>query len=127
MRRILFLMLFLLVAFDGNANAADARIKKVLPQFIDSHGRTSLSPSLYERDAYQFLLRNKPEQRAGIRFKVQWKGTSESNLLLRVQIRGVLEENVHAETLEVPVKKSGWFSTWTALTLSDEAYKDFGE
>src|SRR5439155_1231097 len=43
---------------------AEAKIYKVLPTFIDKEGRHSLSPSLYERDAYQAQLRKHPEQRA---------------------------------------------------------------
>ena len=128
MRRIQFLVLFLLVAFGGNIEAAEARIKKILPQFIDLRGRSSLSPSLYERDAYQFFLRSNPEQRSGIQFKVQWKGSSKANnLLLRIQVRGVREDTVRIETLEMPLTKSGLFGSWISLTLSDEPYKRFGE
>lgn len=129
MRRIQFLVLLLIaVVVSANARAADARIKKVLPQFIDLQGRSSLSPSLYERDAYQIVLRNNLEQRSGMQFKVQWKGASkENNLRLRIQLRGVRGDNVRVETLEMPVKNSGMVSDWTTLTLSDESYQSFGE
>ncbi len=129
MRRIQILAVLLIaVVLSGNAGAAEARIKKVLPQFIDLQGRSSLSPSLYERDAYQFLLRNNPEQRSGVQFKVQWKGASKgNNLRLRVQLRGVRDDNIRVETLEMPVKNSGLVSDWTTLTLREESYKSFGE
>src|SRR5262249_3609247 len=52
---------------------ATARLVKVLPQLTDRQGRVALSPSLYERDAYQAYLRKHQEERGGIRFQVQWK------------------------------------------------------
>src|SRR5438876_12384074 len=55
------------------ATSATGRVIKVLPEFLDLQGRSSLAPSLYERDAYQAVLREHPERRAGIRFYVQWK------------------------------------------------------
>ena len=45
----------------------------MLPHYLDKEGRHTLSPSLYERDAYQAILRQNPEKRGGMRFDVQWK------------------------------------------------------
>jgi hypothetical protein len=39
------------------APAATGRLMKVLPEYLDAKGLTSLSPSLFERDAYQAILR----------------------------------------------------------------------
>ncbi|MEP6662703.1 MAG: hypothetical protein ABJC04_03465 [Verrucomicrobiota bacterium] len=128
MRMVRFLTVFFLAAVCGNTQAAEPALKKVLPHFIDAKGRNSVSPSLYERDAYQFYLRNNPEKRAGIRFDVEWRGTSKGRKLkLRVEMRGVKSDAIHTETLETIVEKKGWFSTWSSVVLRDDAYKTFGE
>ena len=129
MRKLpLVIIALFFVSLATEAGAVEARIKKVLPQYIDLRGRASLSPSLYERDAYQFFLRNNPEERSGMRFKVQWKGASKSGQLrLRLELRGVQEENVRTELIELPVKNSGALSDWTSLDLRDDAYRNFGE
>ena len=122
-----FVLLIFLVALTSKAEAASARIKKVLPHFIDSQGRNSLSPSLYERDAYQLLLRNKPDQRAGISFDVQWTAARGKDLILQIEMRGVSGEATRTEILQMPVKKKGFFSKWASLVLRDETYKSFGD
>src|SRR5689334_25337849 len=72
---------------------ATGRVIKVLPHFLDLKGRAALSPSLYDRDAYQVELRDHPEKRSGIRFDMQWKtrGAVWSDLKLRVELRGVAQ------------------------------------
>lgn len=127
-RTIKFLALsFLAVALSGEALAAEARIKKVLPHLIDWEGRNSISPSLYERDAYQAFLRQNPDKRSGISFDVQWNASRARNLILRVEMRGVRENAIRTETLELPVKKKGFFSNWSSVVLRDWDYKDFGD
>src|SRR5690349_20263207 len=75
------------------ASAATGRITKVLPHLLDLEGRHALSPSLYDRDAYQARLRQHREQVSGIRFDVQWKakGPVSAQLSVIVEMRGVLE------------------------------------
>lgn len=121
-------LLFLGMAFVNRAAAASPRLKKVLPQLIDAKERNSLSPSLYERDAYQASLRAHPNERGGIRFAVLWGGASKGkNLRLRVEMRGVRNDAIRVETLEAPVQKTGWFSTWSSIVLRGDGYKKFGE
>jgi hypothetical protein len=120
-------ILALILCSSTVVDAATAKIQKVLPHFIDREGRHSLSPSLYERDAYQAQLRQKPEMRAGLRFDVQWKGSRGVPLVLRVELRGnhggtETTANIHHE-----VRGRRWFSKWSALTLTGEDYKKFGE
>jgi hypothetical protein len=127
-RAILPLGVALLVfATVTSADAASARIIKVLPQLIDLKGRNSVSPSLYERDAYQEMLRKNPEKRSGIRFVVQWTAKHSKDLVLRVEMRGVRENSIRTEVLAVPVKKTGIFSKWTSVALRDSAYRGFGD
>ena len=119
-----------LVSGVVTANAATGKVIKVLPQFLDTKGRTSLTPSLYDRDAYQAVLRLHPERRTGMRFFIQWKakGHVAAGLRLRLELRGgaqgdlpsglVLEDNLPPKT--------GWFSHWADLTLKEETYKELG-
>lgn len=129
MRRTLMLLPFLLLlAFP--AEAASGRVIKVLPHFLDRNGQHTLSPSLYERDAYQARLRNRPELRSGIRFDVQWKarGASAAPLTLYVELRGIAAGELPRETVlasEVTPRK--WFSQWTGIALTGAEYEDFGE
>ena len=128
--------LWILVAVVGwlaavlGAPAATGRVIKVLPQFLDLKGRTSLSPSLYQRDAYQAFLRDHTNQVSGMRFHVQWKTKGEPAAPLKVQIelRGVAHGTLPKErALEVPVHARGWFSHWVELDLAGEAYREFGK
>jgi hypothetical protein len=112
------------------AQAGTGRVIKVLPHFLDRKGQESLSPSLYERDAYQARLRLHPEQRSGIRYDVQWKakGPVKEPLKLRVELRGLSAEGKAKRlTLEQPVELPRWWGAWTRVTLSGQQYKDFGD
>jgi hypothetical protein len=124
----LLLVVFLASALTGTA--ATGRVIKVLPEFLDGQGRTALSPSLYDRDAYQVLLRDHPKRRSGTRFYIQWKakGPVTAPLEVRVELRGTVHGDLPQRlTLKKALPpKSGWFSHWTRLTLDGEAYKKFG-
>ncbi len=112
------------------ALAATGKVIKVLPEFLDRQGRTSLSPSLYERDAYQAVLRLHPNQRSGLRFYVQWKthGALWQPLKLRLELRGVAEGNLPRElVLEQPlVNKRTKFTRWSDITLTTQQYQHLG-
>jgi hypothetical protein len=111
------------------ATAATGRVVKVLPHFLDLEGRHSVSPSLYDRDAYQAELRKYPARRSGIRFDILWRGRSETKekAKLRVELRGTAKGNLPSETvLETEVTITGT-SHWAALKLDGENYKKFGE
>ena|SRR5436309_1905115 len=130
--RELFIWLPLLccLAVTSSSRAATGRVLKVLPHFLDTNGVHTLSPSLYERDAYQAHLRDHPAERSGIRFDVQWKskGPVWEPLTLRVELRGIAEGNLPNQlTLEQPVEPTGWLGRWTGLTLGGQNYKTFGE
>lgn len=108
------------------AAAAPARIKKVLPHYIDHQGRHSLSPSLYERDAYQERLRKNPLEQGGIRFDVHWKAAPSSILTLRAELRGTHNDlpSSTAITKAVVAPRAGY--RWTALQLDGAEYQKFG-
>ena len=110
--------------------AATARVIKVLPLFLDLQGRDALSPSLYDRDAYQVILRDEPEKRSAIRFAIQWKtkGATWEPLVLKVEARGVAQGGLPKTiSLEKPVMPTGWLGSWSSIVLSGDDYKKFGE
>lgn len=104
---------------------APVRIVKVLPQFLDKEGRHALSPSLYERDAYQAYLRRNPELIGSFRFAVQWKATDwvSKPIRLRVEVRGSEAHRKVPLEIEESGRASRWFSRWTSLAIPKADYE----
>ena len=117
----------MLIGVSTSVGADSVKIKKVLWFYIDKQGRQSLSPSLFDRDAYQAELRGDPTKRSGLRFDVQWSAPPGANLILRVEMRGAIGATNTTATVHGRVKKSGPFSRWTKLKLSDEEFRKLGE
>lgn len=121
----LLLLAFLLCA--GAVHAAEARVLKVLPHLLDAKGRHTLSPSLYERDAYQAQMRSHPDRVSGLRLDVLCslpKPRPES-AVIRLELRGAKDPK--PVVVERPVKR-GWFSRrWTEVVLSPAEYAQLGE
>jgi hypothetical protein len=109
--------------------AANVKIIKVLPSYLDLAGRQSLSPSLYERDAYQAILRRNPVLRTGMRFDVQWKasGIDPHRLKIRLEVRGSKTNTVTPLVLERPVKPRGLLGHWLALSLDAPVCAKLGD
>jgi hypothetical protein len=127
-RPILILALCFMVC--ATASAATGKVIKVLPQFLDLKGRAALSPSLYDRDAYQAYLRGHTTNVSSMRFVVQWKahGSAEGQLKLRMEVRGVAQGGLPPNlVLEQPVKGGFFFGHWAYLPLTGEDYKRIGE
>ena len=128
MRRILLTLMFISVAVC--ADAATGVVVKVLPHFLDLQGRHTLSPSLFDRDAYQAILRDHPEKRSAIRFDIEWKskGVPEAPLMMRAEIRGIASNAPPVSLkLERQLKPTGLFTRWTSLLVEGENYKRLGE
>jgi len=128
--RWLFAFLVMGLVLGSTARAAEGRVYKVLPQFLDLQGRSSLTPSLYDRDAYQNILRRNHAKCSGLRFAVQWKarGVSSAPLKLRVELRGIAEGSLPKRTtVEMPVRQRSWFGHWSSLVFKGDDYKGFGE
>jgi hypothetical protein len=107
--------------------AGTTRITKVLPHLLDEKGRHTLSPSLYERDAYQAFLRKNPGQVSALRFDVRWKVRRGEavDLRLRVEVRGSKEPSVY--TIEEGVERRPWYDRWSSVTLDGETLGEVGE
>lgn len=123
------LLLLLLCLLGPAALAADGKILKVLPHLLDQEGRHSLSPSLFERDAYQAELRRHPAKISGLRYDIQWKAhvTDTSRLKMRIQLRTASRPLTEPLVLEVPVKAGFFHRGWAKLTLDGKTYKEAGE
>jgi len=125
----LLLMCAGLLGAGSNLEAATNRIIKVLPHFLDLLGRQSLSPSLYERDAYQARLRANPDQRSALQFDVQWKAKVKdtARLKLRLEARGSKSQVIEPLVVEKSTLPKGWFSNWSAIKLDNKTYEQLGD
>lgn len=130
MRRLLIagLHVFLLVT-TFTAEATTGRVVKVLPHYLDLKGHHALSPSLYERDAYQAQLRRHPEQRSGLRFDILWRvrTSAPTSIKLKLEMRGIAQGNLPSEKVLEKEVKSGVGGRWTAITLTSDDYSSLGE
>lgn len=130
--RLTLLFFCLAVWQAGVTNAAGPKypkILKVLPHFLDLQGRHTLSPSLFDRDAYQFELRNNPELRSGFRFDVLWKTWSRTsaNYTLKLEMRGSKGGSQNPVVLVVPAVTHRQFSRWTRVPVTGKDYDAVGE
>ena len=128
MRRVMAAasMFFAVAVLVSNAMAASGRVVKVLPHLLDLEGRHALTPSLYDRDAYQARLRRHPEEVSGVRFDVKWKASRAegSKLKLQIEIRGEAHGKAAARTtLEKEVKSGKGSTRWTPVSLTGDEYK----
>jgi hypothetical protein len=126
---VLVSVILFVAAFSSFAGSG--RVLKVLPHLLDLKGRHALSPSLFDRDAYQAQLRQHPEQRSAVRFDILWRarGVTNSTLKLRAELRGSAQGQLaHEKTLETEVAvRHSSMGKWSALKLEGQAYKDFGD
>jgi hypothetical protein len=109
-------------------HADSAKISKVLPLYLDKESRVALSPSLYERDAYQDFLRKNPEERAALRFDINWKAkrSGSEKLILRIELRSTGKDPSEPMVLERLVRPARFFHTWSSLLLEGKDYREFG-
>ena len=129
-----FLILLFTLGLFVPVHAADSptggKVVKVLSFWLDQQGRIAKSPSLFDRDAYQFYLLNHTNEISAQRFDVEWSAAKNlgTNLTLRAELRGVGDAGVpRLKTLEAPVAPAGhFFGDWTSLTLGGDDFKKFG-
>ena len=110
----------------ASARAGDGEIVKVLPHFLDQQGRQSLSPSLFERDAYQAQLRKRPAEVSSMQFDIEWSAAKKTtDLRLRVEVLGK-HAGAKPETIEAPVKPAAFGGQWSVLKLDPKVYQQLG-
>lgn len=139
MVRHLFLIAVLALSLPATSGlqAADAKVRKVLPSLLDREGRASLHPSLYERDAYQAHLRQKPDEVSGLRFDIQWSAprSAAAPLELRLELRGSATSaatngtaaSTNAFVITRTVEPPRFGSRWTQITLDAAARRQVGD
>ena len=134
-QRLIPLPLALLLLFVAGPACADSpdhpltgHVAKVLPFFMDLKGQIAPSPSLFDRDAYQALLREHTNEISGLRFDVAWnaKNARNSSLTLRVELRGIGAGGLPRQTILQTNVTPKIFHHWTSLTLAGADYKKFG-
>jgi len=113
------------IAFSATA----AEIRKVLPHLLDEAGRISVSPGLFERDAYQQKLREHPARISGVRYDVQWRahGVDRDRLKIRLQLRTAKREPSNPLVIEAAVKDNRRFGGWSSVKLEAATYLAAGE
>ena len=119
--------------FDAGETAAapaaqSGRVIKVLPLLLDLKGHDAISPSLFDRDAYQAFLRLHTNDISAIRFDVLWKASNlkGATLKLRAELRGVGEHGLPRQTVLETEVTPAFFRSWTSLTLGGDDLKNFG-
>ncbi|HEX3890308.1 MAG TPA: hypothetical protein VHX90_05600 [Verrucomicrobiae bacterium] len=130
MRRLLMILLLLgSLSAAFAANTITGSVVKVLPLFLDLKGHDAISPSLFDRDAYQSYLRQHTNEISAVRFDVLWKASNAKNskLKLRAELRGVGAGGLPKQTVLETEVTPGFFRSWTSLTLGGDDYKNFGE
>jgi hypothetical protein len=110
-----------------SAAATEARVLKVLPHRLDSQGRHALSPSLYERDAYQAELRAHPDRIRGLRIDVLWSLKERTSVpcVLRLEMRG--SKGTDPVVLERPVSRGFLRRRWTKVLLDPAEFEKVGD
>lgn len=122
------LVLVLLLLGIAPVHAAEVRILKVLPLHLDLEGRHALSPSLFDRDAYQAQLKRSPALRSALKFEIQWKAPKKSGEAeIRVELRGSSPTGTETVILKETARPTGTFSMWQSVKLEGDAFKKFGE
>ncbi len=127
-RRFLVAAAGVLLLAAGTAHAGADRVVKVLPHYVDAAARHALSPSLFERDAYQALLRAHPEKRGGLRFDVRWKARRTPGQTRRLRLELISATHPRARPLvrevDLPARRT---RGWARVEVDAEAARALGE
>lgn len=116
------------VRADSASHPLTGHVAKVLPFFTDLKGHIAPSPSLFDRDAYQYYLREHTNQISGLRFDVAWSAQNArgASLTLRVELRGIGAGGLPRQSILQTNVTPKIFHHWTSLTLAGQDYKKFG-
>jgi len=123
------LLVSALLCLSFAAQAGTGSISKFLPHYLDHEGRHTLSPSLYERDAYQARLRSNPDLVSGIRFDFKWRASrvDRDNLRVRIEIRGSKTLPGQPFVIESPIKRKVLFGRWSEVTVDSAKFEKVGK
>jgi hypothetical protein len=131
--RQIFLLLLVSWVMARTAPAAEpavsGRVLKVLPLLLNLQGHDALSPSLFERDAYQNYLRQHTNEISTVRYDVLWKasGAAATNLTVRLELRAVATDGRPVlKNLETNAPPTGYFGRWISFNLAGNDYRNLG-
>lgn len=129
MRRYLMILLLLAVLPAFADGVEKGRIVKMLPLFLDLKGHDAVSPSLYDRDAYQAYLRQHTNTISAIRFDLLWQveNPSAAQYKLRIELHGIGAGGKPTRAMLEAEARPPLLRRWNSLTLGGLDYKDFGE
>lgn len=103
------------------------RIYKVLPTLVDRKQRQSLSPSLFERDAYQAYLRKHPAEIGGRQFDIHWRASAATGLLrVTIEVR-TTERSASQPLMFEKILGVGRHGGWTRFIVGEKAFLGAGE
>jgi hypothetical protein len=111
-----------LIAF-GWLGCGSPSLIKVLPHYLDKHGRHTTGVTLIDRDLYQEELRKDPDAVHRVRYNINWRGNAE--MTVRLEVRST-KAGVAPLTLEQTATPEGG-STWTLILIDVDTYKKFGQ
>lgn len=113
----------------ATAQAAPDEVIKVLPHFLDRNGKHALSPSLFDRDAYQAMLRLSPEKRGGMQFEVQWKARKVAGRTLKLRLELVTDRYPKGQPFlaDIALDRSSRFGRWKRIRLEAPLMAKLGE
>lgn len=124
------MILLLSGTFTTWANdAVEGYIVKMLPLLLDKNGHDAVSPSLFDRDAYQVYLREHTNQISAVRYDVLWrvKHPVPAKYKLRLELRGpVVNGRPTQKVLEMEIKPA-FFRHWDSLKMAGDEYNNFGQ
>jgi hypothetical protein len=128
MLRAFPIILMALTFFAMSSRAAEQRVIKVLPHFMDQEGRHANSPSLFERDAYQAWLRKNPEEQSGIRYDIQWQSFISGEYVMKLELIGRVADGVpKTKTIERTLVVKNSRRSWDAIRFEGEEFRAFGQ
>lgn len=121
-------ILMALFVVGGVSQAAEQRVIKVLPHFMDQEGRHATTPNLFERDAYQAWLRANPEEQSGIRYDIQWQSFISGEYVMKLELLGRVSEGVpKTKKVERTLVVKNSRRHWDVIKFEGKEFKDFGQ
>lgn len=128
-RIVLLCLLVIFIITPASKTFAEGEIYKVLPHLLDQKGRHTVSPSLFERDAYQEFLRENPALVSGIGYDIHWKCPSghKRDLQIILEIRGSNNYQASPTKKIIKAKAKKYFKTWSRIKLSKKEMKTIGK
>ncbi len=129
MRRFWMILLLFAVLPAFADGIEKGRVVKMLPLFLDLKGHDAVSPSLYDRDAYQAYLRQHTNEISAIRFDFLWQveNPSAAKYTLRIELRGIGAGGKPTRSMLEAEVPPPLFRRWNSLVLGGTEYGNFGE